>query len=85
MDREFYKAQSLEQFRFQEQNNRARRLGLKYYVAYQDPDKGTAVLLEQKISDKTDAEWLKNAINLQAIFLSKIDFEITLMAIRRNG
>lgn len=81
----YCKAESLEQFRFQEETNRARRLGMPYYVAYMDETNNVAMMMEHHISEKTNAKWLEKAIELGAIYMKKPDFEITKLAVENSN
>jgi hypothetical protein len=82
MDFTYCKAKDLEQFRFQNGKQiGSRRIDLKYYVAYQDEQNNSVILIENKISNTTDPKWLKEAIALEAIYLQKFDHDMTLTSI----
>lgn len=77
--------ESFEQFRHQEPTDRTRRIGLKYYVLYEEIPGGAgtaggSILIEHTITKQTDATWLEKAVNLGHVYLQQIDHDMTLTA-----
>ncbi len=71
--REWVQVENFNQMRHEKGS---RRLGLIYWVKM-DLD-GTIYLVQDSISEKTNVKWLQEAIKMGAIYLERIDYDITL-------
>lgn len=76
----WHQVEDFEQLRRQDQNDRSRRTGLKYFVLYNDDESSNGILIEQTITAASDPEWLEKAISYGHIYLQAVDHEITYTA-----
>lgn len=73
--REYVRVDDFNQFRHRDGS---RRIGLEFW-ARMELD-GTIYLVQEMVNEKTDANWLINAVNLGCIYLHRLDFDITKIA-----
>lgn len=83
MDFTFHKVISLEQFRFQNGPDIGKRRHLTYWQAVRDEH--CVIMLQQKISEKTNADMLVKAIDEGLIYLFQSDFERTKLSMENAG
>lgn len=62
-----------------------RRIGLPYYVLFQEDPSSPGILVEYVINEKTDLTWLQSALELGLIYLDHRDVEILKPGVEGKG